>query len=125
MMRRRLLLFALTMVLTLIGTGWTMRSRPGITEENAAKIQEGMTLLEVEAILGGPGQAERRSDWPTILSWQTDDLVVYVCFRCDNVGRELVETSIALPIPLEGRRRGLGNIERAGPWDLIRRWLKL
>src|SRR5260370_30931418 len=38
--------------------GWLLWPRTAITPENAAKIREGMTLLEVEAILGGPGRNE-------------------------------------------------------------------
>jgi hypothetical protein len=100
-----------------------MRSRPGITEENAAKIQERMTQAQVETILGGPGQAERRSDWPeeTMLCWETDCLVVYVWVKCDNVGRELVARSIAIPL----RRGGVHQLREPGPLDMIRRWLKL
>jgi hypothetical protein len=57
--RRRLLLFGLLAGSLALGTGaWLFWPRPGITRENAAKIQVGMTLAEVEAILGGPSRDE-------------------------------------------------------------------
>jgi len=37
---------------------WTLWPRTAITEENAAKLRPGMTLAEVEAILGGPARIE-------------------------------------------------------------------
>ena len=51
-MTRRLLLLALPVALVLIGLGWMLCPRPSVTWENAAKIREGMTRSEVEAILG-------------------------------------------------------------------------
>ena len=38
--------------------GWLLWPRPSITRENAAKIGIGMTLGEVEALLGGPERIE-------------------------------------------------------------------
>jgi hypothetical protein len=54
--RRRLLVFGLLATVTglSVGGSWLLWLRPttAITRENAAKIKEGMTLAEVEAILG-------------------------------------------------------------------------
>jgi hypothetical protein len=36
-------------------TDWALSLRPGVTEANVRRLREGMTLAEVEAILGGPG----------------------------------------------------------------------
>jgi outer membrane protein assembly factor BamE (lipoprotein component of BamABCDE complex) len=59
MTRRRLLLFALIAVAVVLAVGvWLLWPRTAITRENAAKIQAGMTLAEVEAILGGPARDE-------------------------------------------------------------------
>jgi hypothetical protein len=60
MTRRRLLLWVLPAALVLLSVGaWLLRPRPSpITEENAAKIQKGMMLTEVEALLGGPARNE-------------------------------------------------------------------
>jgi hypothetical protein len=59
--RRRLLLIALTVVaLASLGTIWLLQrqSQSAITCENAAKIKEGMTLAEVQLLLGGPARDE-------------------------------------------------------------------
>jgi hypothetical protein len=42
--------------LALAVTDWVMGPHPGATEANARRIRPGMTLAEVEAILGGPGR---------------------------------------------------------------------
>jgi hypothetical protein len=59
--RRLLLMFGFLVVLVMLGVGefvlWA-QPRTAITRENAAKIQVGMTLAEVEAILGGPARYE-------------------------------------------------------------------
>jgi hypothetical protein len=57
--RRHLLVFGPLVVWLALGvSGWMLWPRAGITRENAAKIQVGMTLEEVEAILGGPARDE-------------------------------------------------------------------
>ena len=57
--RRRLLLFGLPAGLIALGVGaWMLWPHTAITRENAAKIQVGMTLTAVEAILGGPARDE-------------------------------------------------------------------
>ena len=59
MTRRRLLMFGFLVMLVMLGVGvWLLLPTTAITRENAAKIQEGMTLAEVEAILGGPARSE-------------------------------------------------------------------
>jgi hypothetical protein len=59
-MRRRLLLVALSAALLMLGAGAVVLwPRPSaIVQENAAKIQKGMTLAEVEELLGGPARNE-------------------------------------------------------------------
>ena len=59
MTRRRVLLLGL--LATAVGVAaaaWLLWPRTAITRENAAKVREGMTLAEVEAILGGPARDE-------------------------------------------------------------------
>jgi hypothetical protein len=62
MNRRRLMLSAIPVMLVMIGGGgiatYLMQPRTVITRENAAKIQPGMTLAEVEATFGGPARNE-------------------------------------------------------------------
>ena len=54
--RRRLLLPSLLACLATLAV--VLWPRTAITPENAAKIQAGMTLTEVEALLGGPARDE-------------------------------------------------------------------
>jgi hypothetical protein len=56
---RRLLLFGLPagLMVTLVAA-WLLWPRTAITRENAARIQPGMTLAEVEAILGGAARSD-------------------------------------------------------------------
>jgi hypothetical protein len=57
--RTRRLLIALPVALALsLAVAWLVWPRTAITRENAEKIQEGMTLAEVETILGGPPRDE-------------------------------------------------------------------
>src|ERR1700722_14500609 len=61
MTRRRVLLIGLLAATVALGVcEWMLWPRPpsAITRANAAKITEGMTLAEVEAILGGPPRDE-------------------------------------------------------------------
>jgi outer membrane protein assembly factor BamE (lipoprotein component of BamABCDE complex) len=60
-MQKRTYLFAISMIAVLGAIGlsyWLFRSREpsAITRENALKIKPGMTLKEVEKILGGPAR---------------------------------------------------------------------
>jgi hypothetical protein len=58
--RRRFLVLAVVGTAVALAVGvWLIRPRTAITVENAARIQPGMTLAEVEAILGGPARDER------------------------------------------------------------------
>jgi hypothetical protein len=57
--RRRLLVFGLLAGLLVLGVGVLLLwPRTAITRENAAKIQVGMALADVEALLGGPARNE-------------------------------------------------------------------
>jgi hypothetical protein len=63
------------------------RSNPGVTLENARRIQSGMTLEEVQAIFGEPGE-EWRSECPGMFAihvkekriWKADGLAIGVKF---------------------------------------------
>jgi hypothetical protein len=59
--RRRLLLLAVVGVAALALGGWLLWPRTAITRDNAERIQVGMNLAEVEAILGGPARDQRRA----------------------------------------------------------------
>lgn len=61
MSKRRLLAFGVPLALILLGlSAWVVwpQERSAITRVNVAKIQLGMTLAEVESILGGPARME-------------------------------------------------------------------
>ena len=42
--------------LALAVTDWALSMRPGVTEANFKRIQPGMTMQQVETLLGGPGE---------------------------------------------------------------------
>jgi hypothetical protein len=69
-MTRRLLLFALPIAVVLaLAIAWGLWPRTAITAENATRIQPGMTLAEVEEILGGPaGYYNSPDDVPVIVN---------------------------------------------------------
>jgi hypothetical protein len=73
--RRRVLLFGLLAGLLALGAGvWLLWPRTAITRENAAKIRDGMTLTEVEAILGGPATGQPTRSWitfPDPVGWKS------------------------------------------------------
>jgi hypothetical protein len=95
-MRKRRLLLVGVGALALLGLAafWLIADalpRPGITERNYRRIQMGMTLEEVQGILGEPPSgdvvATREDVWGTLQEvglfrrWQRDGLVVMVEFK--------------------------------------------
>jgi hypothetical protein len=100
--RRRLLVFGLlaAVVLLSIVAALVLWPRPGITRANATRIQVGMTLAEVEAVLGGPPRDEAVNQNVVDLDivgqgklleaiarmsrhhrqWQSDEVRIYVDF---------------------------------------------
>ena len=55
-MSRRVFLLGLGLALVALAlafTDWVLSLQPGVTEANAKRIREGMTIEEVQAILGG------------------------------------------------------------------------
>jgi hypothetical protein len=119
--RRRLLIVAVVGATVALAVGaWLLWPRTAITRENAAKIREGMTLAEVEAILGGPARDDYTGpllpDGPAELAcvalprWASDRVVIWVSFDAD--GRvewsEKVHTRRIEESPLDRVRRWLG-----------------
>jgi len=77
--RRRLSLFGLPVALVALGVaGWLLLPRTAITRENAAKIQEGMTLAEVEAILGGPARDDTTGPTTGNAPWGTAQIIGHI-----------------------------------------------
>jgi hypothetical protein len=60
--------------------------RPGVTPANIERIEDGMTLAEVEKILGGPGPDFISGRAAKILAWNNPHYGtwVHVVFDCDN-----------------------------------------
>jgi hypothetical protein len=52
---------------------WLYSTRTAITEDNAVRIKPGMTLAEVEAILGGPARLESTGPLAAELPWEDGD----------------------------------------------------
>jgi hypothetical protein len=125
--RRRFLFLALPVVLVLLGVGaWVLWPKPqvtAITRDNAERIQPGMTLAEVEAILEGPARDETGGRcWTTYIS---STLFVHAIDAQEWIGDEC-----AVAVWFHDGRvafRHLGDVvprdERLV--DKFRRWLRL
>src|SRR5262249_13734059 len=93
MTRRRMLLLGSVAVVAALAVQWwaIQPALSAINAVNAAKVEKGMTLAEVEAILGGPARDELTgpvvfdrllsiADCDSPQSWLSDEVVVRVCF---------------------------------------------
>jgi hypothetical protein len=102
--------------LALAVTAWVIGPTPGVTEANSRRIQEGMTMKEVEVILGGSGQwrwsIEEGMYETRAYDWTGAAGVVVVSSRGSWGGPRCVFESrfyrTADPIPLERLRTWLG-----------------
>jgi hypothetical protein len=96
MTRRRYLLLGLLTACVVLGVSlWLLWPRSAINEDNYARIEVGMALDEVEAILGGPARDE--STGPLVSRARTDD---------DDMGWfdvEFFQFSYDWRVPLESR----------------------
>lgn len=99
---RRFLFLSLTATVVGLAVGmWALWPRTAITRENAAKIREGMTLADVEAILGGPARDEASGpvaldegaiipDWMVRNTielghwWQSNEVTVTACVDAEQ-----------------------------------------
>src|SRR5947199_9046696 len=65
--------------LALAFTDWALSLQPGVTEANARHVRLGMTLAEVESLLGGPGVD--LGDWMGMLrSWRGEEGLALVTY---------------------------------------------
>jgi hypothetical protein len=86
--RHRLLLLAVPVALVLLGVGaWLLWPHTAITRENAAKIHKGMTITEVEVVLGGP----QRNEATGPLQYDDPRLFVGGVLDMDMLQRKLVK----------------------------------
>jgi hypothetical protein len=119
--RRRLLVFGLLAGLLVLGASvWLLLPRTAITRENAQKIQVGMTLAEVETILGHPAGDYRTNPQgpPPALVFPGDETVVS---WYDDA------TSVSVVLDERGRVKHHGySDEHPEPiLSKVRRWLRL
>jgi hypothetical protein len=128
MPRRRLLLLALPVALVLLGVGaLVLWPRTSITRENAEKIEEGMTLAEVEALLGGPARNE--SGLPD--NFINDAFVnVDACGTPPFAERRWASPGYVVIVSFDGSGRVTRHshadfdVDRS-PLDKLRRWLRM
>jgi hypothetical protein len=103
--RRYLFLsFAVAIVGGLVVGVWLLPRAP----DNAAKIEEGMMLADVEAILGGPAQVENAGvddDGGCVRYWSSETAFVQIVFDGDDRVTEVFRVGRG---PLESLRRWLG-----------------
>jgi hypothetical protein len=115
MVARSRLLFVLLAGCGVFGmlAAWLLWPRTEITRENAAKIQHGMTLADVELILGGPPRSEGNSgvflamSGPAPMDWESHDVLIQIWFGTD------------------GRVIGVQAFPSENPEADVRRWLRL
>jgi hypothetical protein len=117
--RRRLLLVAVvsTAVVLVVGlTAWLLWPRTAITRENAARIQVGMTVAEVEEILGGPARDETPKR-PLVVKiqnvhpdreWNSDQVSIWLHLDAEGRVRECRAIPVPPKAPLNRLRRWLG-----------------
>jgi hypothetical protein len=116
--RRLLPLVLLVATVPLAVAAWLLWPPTAITPKNAERIRPGMTLAEVEAILGGPARDEAPKQPPLVniqsvrpdREWNSDQ--VSVCVFLDAAGRVRECRAFLVPRP-------------PGPVDRLRRWLGL
>jgi hypothetical protein len=107
MRKRSFIAAALFAALATVGfvAALLMSNGPGVSKANFDRIEEGMTLQEVEQILGTPGGYTWGGYW-----WEADDGArVFVLFEYSgaSAGRRFWQDSTELPL------------------DKLRRWLHL
>jgi hypothetical protein len=71
--------------LGLLAVAVLTRPRPGVTEENYGRITYGMTLTEVQGLLGGEAEEWTPMGSALIGTWRGDGLTVYVSFQDGRV----------------------------------------
>jgi len=98
--------------LALAVTDWALSLRPGVTEANVKRIRPGMTLAEVEGILGSkwllsyaPGASGSRA---SVYLWRKSDRGAFVVFGDDGAVASAGFQRADVPDPLARLRAWLG-----------------
>ncbi len=95
---------------------------PGVTRANAYRLRPGMSLEDVEAILGPHGTLTS-SGHVCAACWCRDDLSIWVSFQADQA--EAVMATLMERQP-DGTAKGVTLFEPQEPLlDRVRRWLHL
>jgi hypothetical protein len=84
---RRSLLLAVIVLAVAAGGLWLLWPRDRVTEETYERIREGMSLEEVEQIIGGPGKVHPESIRDIIRRTEISDTYRRLYFDGDGVGR--------------------------------------
>ena len=115
-MSRRVYLLGLALALVALAlafTDWALGMRPGVTEANVRRIRPGMTLREVEGILGSPGRALPPIRGSVTYAWSGRAGEVWISMDWLS-GKRPVPVKHVLWWPL--RRPELGPLARLRAW---------
>jgi hypothetical protein len=127
-MRRRRLLLGLTGVALLVVAGfgvliWLTSPTPGVTLDNFRRLREGMSIRDVEALLGKPDRVFEGAA-RTHRVWRGEEVVISLTWDADDADRLWV--GFAEP-PGQEWNPNTGYYERIQKdesfLDRIRRWL--
>jgi hypothetical protein len=85
--RRTFWLSAATFLLAIVACAWFFGPRSRVTQENFDRIFEGMSELQVEAMLGRAEPLQERTSWNSIsvLHWKDGPSWILVIFRDGEV----------------------------------------
>jgi hypothetical protein len=122
MRRRRLLLVGLgAVVLPACGLFvWVMSPTPGVSRENFLRIRKGMTLSEVEAILGEPGKRAGYRGLST--GWSREKVLILITVDETKCVRDGMHRDYAYP---ETDEWGFRELQEEGFLDRLCRLLRL
>jgi hypothetical protein len=107
---------------------WLSCSSPGITVANFGRLRIGMSVKEIEVVLGGPATSMSFVTNGIVRGWESDDCAISIIFVCGNSGRtdnpkeNNMATEGGLWIGNDLRER-LGNRD-SGLIEKLRLWLR-
>jgi hypothetical protein len=79
------LLLAALVCICLVGV-WPVSEKPGVTLWNAQQIRRGMTVQDVELLMGGPCDSiENRKMWFVAREWKADGIEIEVLFDGSSI----------------------------------------
>jgi hypothetical protein len=124
MTRRKWLIFPILAIVVLAGVSiyWLIPPRPGVTRANFHRLHKGMTLAQVEAILGSTGRKDGFAIefWPEvgdIWEWDGEEGSLLLTIYPEVVTGGSFRTK-------NGASEKLGD-KPEGVLELLRRWLGL